>query len=95
MRSVKRGVAWLLAFLTIQVSISVMLKTAAAYPQWRRRWTPISGRGWPWGSPISCRIPPSFWSLGRGRLQRRSPAPWSRRWGCCSWQRDPQLKDRA
>ncbi len=35
MRSVKRGVAWMLAFLVIQVSISVLLKVAADSPRWR------------------------------------------------------------
>jgi multidrug transporter EmrE-like cation transporter len=35
MRSVKRGVAWLLAFLVIQVSISVFLKIAADSARWR------------------------------------------------------------
>jgi hypothetical protein len=35
MRSVSRGVGWLLAFLIVQTSISVLLKTAAAYAQWR------------------------------------------------------------
>jgi len=35
MRSVRRGVAWLLAFLAIQVSISVLLKIAADRPPWR------------------------------------------------------------
>jgi multidrug transporter EmrE-like cation transporter len=35
MRSVPRGITWLLAFLTVQISISTMLKIAAACPQWR------------------------------------------------------------
>lgn len=35
MRSVKRGTAWMMAFLVIQVSISVLLKVAADSPRWR------------------------------------------------------------